>query len=219
MAETDFLRQVGKTVRGQPISDQQFQLIGSDVCHHLDLKRTDVVLDLCCGNGLITKQISNKCKEVVGIDFYKPLLEVAIRHHRPENVSYRHMSVLDLSKMPMTPPGPFNKVLMYEALQHFKKGDLIRILRNVLWLAGAGCVILIGSIPDARRKWNFYNTPWRRFNYLLHKIIGGHVLGTWWDQDFIRATCKRLNLQCEFLEQSKELHTSHYRFDVRIVCP
>jgi hypothetical protein len=124
--------------------------------------------------------------------------------------------VLDLDNMSMTSSGSFNKVLMYEALQHFKKRDLTRILRNILSLSREECVILLGSVPDGTRKWKFYNTPRRRLVYPLRKVSGREAIGTWWDEKFIRATCKQLNLQCEFHEQSEELYTSHYRFDVKI---
>ncbi len=83
-------------------------------------------------------------------------------------------------------------------------------------LTDEGGVILLGSVPDSIEKWKFCNTSQRRLVYLLRKITGRDAVGTWWDESFIRATCKRLNLQCEFYEQSKELHTSHYRFDVKI---
>jgi 2-polyprenyl-3-methyl-5-hydroxy-6-metoxy-1,4-benzoquinol methylase len=219
VAPTDFLRQVGKTTGGRPISEEQFQVMVSDLCRHLDLKETDVVLDLCCGNGVITKEMARWCKEVVGVDFSRPLLEVANRYHRPANVRYCQMSLFELSRASLTPPGSFTKVLMYEALQHFRPRDFVTILSVILSLAGAGCVVLIGSVPDRARKWRFYNTPRRRFHYLLQKIFCGHVVGTWWHRRFIKTVCDRLRLECEFLEQSRELHTSHYRFDVRIVCP
>ncbi len=196
VGETDFLNQVEKTVGGQPISNRQFQLIVSGVYRHLGLKETDMVLDLCCGNGLITKEIAKKCKKNVGVDFSLPLLEVANRYHRPENVSYRHMSVLDFDKISIATSSCFNKVLMYEALQHFKKRDLIRILRNILSLTDEGGIILLGNIPDSRKKWKFYNTHQRQRVYLLRKIIGRDAIGTWWGENFIRETCKQLALLC-----------------------
>lgn len=39
VGETDFLAQVGKTVNRQPISDEQFRTIVSDIIAHLDLKK------------------------------------------------------------------------------------------------------------------------------------------------------------------------------------
>lgn len=111
ICETDFLKQVGKTVWGENISYQQFRSIILGIEHHLDLKEADVVLDLCCGNGLITKEIAKLCKEVVGVDFLYTLLEVANKYHRPRKVSYKHISVLELDKLSTTFSGSFNRFL------------------------------------------------------------------------------------------------------------
>lgn len=212
----DYLKQVGKTVKGEPISDEQFQLIVSQIFRHLNLEKDDIALDLCCGNGLITKELAKQCKEVTGIDFSRPLLEVANRDHRPANVVYQNINVLDLDKMLPIAKGAFSKVLMYEALQHVSKRALTTILRNILPLSHKRCIILIGSVPDEAKKWEFYNTPKRRLVYVVKTILGREAIGTWWDKEFIKTTCKELGLRCEFKEQKKELHTSHYRFDVLI---
>ncbi len=216
VGETEYQKQVDSTINGEPYPDWQFQLMVSEICNLLELEKDDVVLDLCCGNGLITIELAKKCREVVGIDFSEPLLEVANRDHRPAKVNYQHINVLNLDKMPQIASGPFNKVLMHSGLQFFRKRGLIIILRNILSLTDEGGIILLGNIPDSRKKWKFYNTHQRQRVYLLRKIIGRDAIGTWWGENFIRETCKQLNLQCEFYEQSKELHTSHYRFDVRI---
>jgi len=213
---TEYQKQVQNTVNGQPMPDWQFQLVVSGICHHLDLEKDDQVLDLCCGNGLITIELAKKCKEVVGVDFSQPLLEVANRGHRPVNVTYLHMNILDLDKMAPMALGPFDKILMYGGLQYLKRRDLIPVLRNILRLSSEGRVILLGSIPDGKRKRKFYNTAKRRLDYLVRKISGREAIGTWWDKEFIRRACRRLGLQCEFYEQSVDLPRSHYRFDVRI---
>lgn len=174
------------------------------------------MLDLCCGNRLITKELAKQCKEVVGIDFSQPLLEVANRDRRPPNVVYQYIDVLDLDKMPPIVSGIFNKIIMYEALQHFRKQGLTAILRNIQRLSSRNYLLLFGSVPDVTKKWAFYNTPKRRLMYFARKVFGNEAIGTWWDKEFITGTCKQLDLSCEFKEQRRELHISYYRFDVLI---
>ena len=210
---TDFLEQVGKTVKGQPITDVQFKRILSQIGDQLHLEKDDTLLDLCCGNGLITKELGRSCRMVVGIDFSQPLVDVANQHHQAANVVYQRMNVLELDKLPPMVPGLFSKVLMYEALQNFRKQDLKRLLENVLKLSSRDVVILLGSIPDHARKWRFYNTPKRKLAHLARRMLGTDPIGTWWKRGDIHTTCKQFGLQCKFQEQHKELHTSHYRFD------
>jgi 2-polyprenyl-3-methyl-5-hydroxy-6-metoxy-1,4-benzoquinol methylase len=165
---------------------------------------------------MITNELAKKCKEVVGVDFSEPLLEVANRDHRPANVSYQHLNVLMLEKMSQTTSGPFSKTLMFAALQHFRMRDLISILENCIRLSSSEHIILLGHVPDKSRKWNFYNTPKRKLVYVVRKIFGRDAIGTWWDKEFIKRMCHQLDLQCQFHGLSKKLHSSRYRFDVTI---
>ena len=213
---SEHLKQVGKTVQGQPISGLQFRQIHSDIAQHLALSSDDVVLDLCCGNGLITKEIAQISQSVVGVDFSHPLINIAGQDHQPDNVRYHHLSVLDLTPEAIGPTEPFTKVYMYEALQDFGKGDLVTILATILELSADDVVILLGSVLDKSRFWHFYNTPQRRFDFFKRKLLGGDTLGTWWDKRFIQETCNRMGWQSDFLPQHTMLHTAHYRFDVRI---
>jgi cyclopropane fatty-acyl-phospholipid synthase-like methyltransferase len=214
--ETEFLKQVGSTVNGKPIPERQFQLIVSEITQLLSLEKEDRLLDLGCGNGLITRELAKTCRNVVGIDFSEPLLDIANRFNRPHNVIFRRMSLLELDKMPQLTSKPFNKILMYGVLQAIGKRDLAPTLRNILRVSSDNRVILIGSVIDKRRKWKFFNTPRKVLNHLSRRITGRETLCTWWEQGFIERTCRDLGLRCNFHEQNGQLYTAHYRFDVTI---
>jgi len=126
------------------------------------------------------------------------------------------MNILDLDKISSISSASFSKILINEALQFVRKRELSTVLRNILRLSSESCTILISGIPEITKKWEFYNTPKRRLVYFARKAFGNEAIGTWWDKEFIRETCKQLDLLCEFREQRRELHTSHYRFDVLI---
>jgi methylase of polypeptide subunit release factors len=49
---------VGKTVNGQEIPESQVGLIVENIANVLRLNAKDSVIDLCCGNGLITRQLA-----------------------------------------------------------------------------------------------------------------------------------------------------------------
>ncbi len=67
----EFLRQVGRTIDGQPITEQQIELDVAAVRTALELNPRDCLLDLCCGNGAITHRLAASCGFTFGVDFSK----------------------------------------------------------------------------------------------------------------------------------------------------
>ena len=70
--ERDFLRQVGKTVNGVPVAWEEVDLIVEALRSGLQLNASDTVLDLCCGNGLITRRVAGACGTIIGVDTQNP---------------------------------------------------------------------------------------------------------------------------------------------------
>jgi cyclopropane fatty-acyl-phospholipid synthase-like methyltransferase len=214
-AETDFLKQVGKTVSGQPITLAQLAAQVSDIQKALNVCSNDHILDLCCGNGVITARISKVCDSIVGVDFSEPLIRIAEKYNNPGNVTYVCMSALD-PKIRRLVGKPFTKVYMYEALQHFDEADLPGLLALVIDVSASDAVIFLGGIPDKDRIWEFYDTEERREEYRRRKSENREAIGTWWSQKKIADVCDQNGLDCETVPQSPLLHSAHYRFDVRL---
>jgi cyclopropane fatty-acyl-phospholipid synthase-like methyltransferase len=215
-AKDEFIKQVGKTVQGQPISKEQLDQLISDLVKKLDLKDDDVVLDLCCGNGLITSAVAEKCQSIVGVDFSKHLIEIARKYHNHINTKYLNMSVLDITSEDLQMPKTFTKIYMYEGLQYFQEPQLSHLMQTLLALSSERVIILFAGIPDLGKIREFYDTPERQLEYETRKRQGTEVMGTWWEKSFIRQVCGDYGLQCDFLSQHESSHTAHYRFDVRI---
>jgi 2-polyprenyl-3-methyl-5-hydroxy-6-metoxy-1,4-benzoquinol methylase len=210
------MKQVGKTQGGQPISAERFAALLADCRLRLELAAGDRLLDVCCGNGLVTRELARACRAVVGVDFSAPLVAAARAHHAPENVRYFCLSALDLAGSEVAAAGPFDKILMYEALQHFRARDLRRLLDSLLGVGVPECRVLLASVPDLDRRWRFYATARRRLAHVFRRLAGRDALGTWWRRADIARVCRRLGLRCDFHEQSPCLHTAHYRFDALI---
>lgn len=210
--ETDFFHQVGKTVGGVPISEDQIALSVGQMQACLSFASNDVVLDLCCGNGLITREIAPRCKRIVGVDFSEPLVGVAQAHHCPKNASYHVGSALQLSAKILPEGALFSKAYMHEALQYFDEADLRNIIAGIRQLTTKACPVFFGGIPDHARLWDFYNTPERKQDYLRRKAEGREAIGTWWERPTLIAVAREAGYECKFIEQPEGLYSAHYRF-------
>jgi cyclopropane fatty-acyl-phospholipid synthase-like methyltransferase len=212
----EYLKQAGHTINGRPISEAQFELLVETMQDLLDLREGDVLLDLCCGNGIFTKELAKRCKRVVGVDFSRPMLEIAERTHRPQNVTYHQMNALAVDSNSLVGSMRFDKVVMCGALQHFSRDQLQRLVGNMVNVTSDGRVIVFLLVPDRRKRWVFYDTPGKRVRHLARQLLGRERMGTWWTPEDFEGTCQRLGLRSSFHDMDARLHPSRYRFDVRI---
>ena len=211
----DHLRQVGKTVDGIPIAHEQIDLIAIEIRNQLRLRPTDVLLDLCCGNGLITARLAKFCHSVVGVDFSRPLIDIARRDHMPANVSYHIDQVPDLDGLPALDRS-FTRILMYDALQYFGPEDLQGLLIRLDTLADDDCLMMFGGVPHRPDRMRLHGSAWEKFRYAYYRLTGRDRLGSWWrDEDFRRATAQA-GREYRLHRQRPDLYNASFRVDVTI---
>ena len=102
---------------------------------------------------------------------------------------------------------------MYEALQHLKVPDLQRLLKALRMSASRKAPLLLASVPDKERLWEFYDTPARRGEYARRIREGTEAVGHWWTKTALSSAARECGYSCTFLQQNPFLHTAHYRFD------
>ena len=210
----DLHAEVGKTRNGVPIDASQVGLIVENIVQTLQPNEDDWLLDLCCGNGLLTAQVAQHCRGVVAIDYSAPLIESARRHHARSNIHYVVSSVLEIRTTDLGPAVHFGKAFMYEALQYFSSWSLGALLAHLASLAaGRDITLLLASIPDRARLFDFYDTPERRAEYERRSREGTEAIGTWWDADELVAVVQGAGYDCQLRTQPNALYTAHYRFD------
>lgn len=200
------LTQVGKTVNGVDISNEQFSTIIESIISSLHINKDDIIIDIGCANGLVTREIAKECKKIQGIDISKDLIAIAQEHSMSDNIRYTEANCLKYDYK------GFNKAYMYEALQHLKYKELPTLLDR-LKRAETISMVLLGSIPDAERLFNFYNNKARREAYYTSLENGEPHLGNWWYMEHIEVVCRKKGIKANFISQDKTLHTAHYRFD------
>lgn len=210
--EREFMKQVGKTVHGEPITEEQKQAQIKSIRAALDLGPDDRVLDLCCGNGVLTREVAAGCVSVAGVDFSAALISIADKYNRPDNVEYHCMSATDPAVAALS-GAPFDKVYMYEAFQHFDEDQARLVLQRMAEASTGEGLAFIAGIPDKERIWNFYNTPERRAEYHERVVKGTEAIGQWWEPGALAEVCASLGYSMEVRQQNPVLHSARYRFD------
>jgi ubiquinone/menaquinone biosynthesis C-methylase UbiE len=209
------LQQVGKTVHGKPVSEEQIDLIVNGICRNLQLDRCDSVLDLCCGNGLLTSRLAPIVDRITGIDYSQRLIEIANIRNAARNVTYLCRNILELDEMQYAHA---DKILMYEALQHLSVLDC-HGLADMLRKTRPGTCALIASIPDRAQLGTYYNTQEKMDFYNRCERENRPHMGRWWLREEVAEIADAHGLSMRPLEQDPRLYTAYYRFDVLLGNP
>lgn len=204
------LKQVGKTVNGQEIPEPQVRLIVDNIANVLRLNAKDSVIDLCCGNGLITRQLAPLVKRVVGVDFTDGLIDAAKKCNSFHNIEYIHSDVLSLDHKYFS---GLRKIVMYEALQHFSLEQLVKLLNDFSGLM-TGSLVFFGSIPNQEKLHVYYDTEDKYAFYMQRESEGMPHIGRWWLMEEIRQLVSTRGFKAIGLSQEPALYTAYYRFDV-----
>ncbi|MGI9538158.1 MAG: class I SAM-dependent methyltransferase [Desulfocapsaceae bacterium] len=124
---------------------------GDEVVTLLDPQKDDVILDLGCGTGDLTKRISSSCKEVIGLDSSLEMIQVAGRKYH--EISFYHMEAKDLD-LNIAFDAVFSNAVLHWIIEpeiiiqninrHLKMGG-----RFVAEFGGKGCVKkIISTLTD-----------------------------------------------------------------------
>ncbi|MCL5019790.1 MAG: class I SAM-dependent methyltransferase [Patescibacteria group bacterium] len=213
-----------------------------DIAEKLDLNSSDVVLDLCCGNGLITWRLAKVCKYIHGVDFSEMLIRQAEEVHKADNIAYHLEDAVKVHHL--FSPATFSKCVVVLAFQHFEPdqaGMVLEILHKLLKPKGK---LFITGILDVKKKLAHKKVALLRLlgfekkesekspgsprwisvrskmRYLLrhaahffHPDGKDNRLGWWWEKEVFRKLCTESGFDCIILYQPKHSPHAHYRFD------
>jgi cyclopropane fatty-acyl-phospholipid synthase-like methyltransferase len=213
--DTEFAKQIKYTIGGKPVPDSAIEDSASAIQLKLHLDLNDNLLDLCCGNGLITKILAEKCNHVIGIDFSATLIDIANTFHSGDNVEYLPINAGEIERFPEITKHRFTKILMNAGLQYFRASELPHLIATIGSVLAESGVILLTAIPDRSRKSFFYNTARRKIRHLREIILRQDQMGTWWSRNEIDSTCAKHGFDCQFMDSAGQVGAP-YRFDVRI---
>jgi cyclopropane fatty-acyl-phospholipid synthase-like methyltransferase len=212
-ADEDPQKQILRTLNREPIDQDLWSETLSFVLGHLELQPNDRVLDLCCGNGLFSHTLAELAAQVTAVDLAEGLLKQIDTTTHP-NISVVHANLLSLEQQ----PGTAEKILFYAGLQYFSKGETVELFRKIhRWLTPGGSVY-VGDIPDAAKKWDFFNKPERRAAYFRSLVSGEPIVGTWFKQDFLDYLARDCGFErVEIIPQPQDQIYAFFRYDMKLV--
>lgn len=204
---------VMRTLNKQPVSDAQWALSLQHISTMLSLNETDVVLDLCCGNGLISKHIARKCSHVTSVDISKDLLD-EIDANLFTNITTVCKDIRELE----LPENHFSRIIIYSSLQYLSYRETVFLFEHIyLWLKKDG-IAFIGDIPDLAKLWVFFNSKERESAYFESLKNQKEIIGTWFDKEWLQKLSSFTRFkQSAIIEQHPEMIYSFFRYDMRLV--
>ncbi len=211
LAAGDLWGQVRRTVNGKPVTDDQIAYIVSAIRAGLALRADDVLLDLACGNGALSRYFADDCAALHGVDFSPYLVEVATRlFARPPRVTF---ALADAASYVREEPEPerFHQVLCYGSFPFFKEADGATVLRELCRRFLNVRRIYIGNVPDRDRAHLFYRAGKADPAELDDPAA---AIGRWRTAAEWTEFAAGHGWKARFHHMPREFYASHYRFDV-----
>jgi ubiquinone/menaquinone biosynthesis C-methylase UbiE len=204
--------QVARTRNKEPINSLLWEQTLSGLVKNLELKKKDIVLDLCCGNGLIATKICQKVKSIYCVDINKKLLEVI----KKQKISNLRVLCKDVERIKFQEE-KFSKVIWYSGIQYFSHKNIISLAFKIYKFSKPKSIFYIGDIPDKQKLWKYFNTKLRKKNYFDGVLNDKPIIGTWLDKIWLKNLFHLVGFKkVVILKQNKKLIYSDFRFDLLI---
>ena len=207
----DFWRQVRRTVNGQPVSDEQIQLIVEQIRQGLDLKVGDRLLDIGCGNGALTACLETSVEATLGVDYSAYLIDIAKQHFESPRLRFAELSIEQMITGRLQ--HAHDKALLY-GVSSYVSDDLLKAL--ICWyFADHDGSLFIGNVREERHAAAFYKQA------KSSQELGDHTtsIGKWRTQDWFVQLAQELGLRVAFMKMPSAFYLSTYYFDVVLTRP
>lgn len=207
--DPDPCRQVGRTFRGRTYSAPEIDLVVRRILWLLEADRAKNLLDIACGNGMITSRIAPHFGRICGVDFSAPLIAVARRDFHAPNVEYVVGDALELS----AGRNQYDCVLIGLAFQYFSTRQADRLLRRVRSCLKDDGRVVLGDVADRDRMWNFYRGWGGRLRYLWDVVRRRPIVGHWWSPADLTKLAKANGMSVEVCYQTPAWPNHYFRYD------
>ena len=213
VSANDFWGQVSRTVNGKPVSEAQIQMIVKAIREALNFSRDDELLDICCGNGALSRYFFDEISAFYGIDFSAYLIEISKANFE---IHPTHMfeeaeanSYLDSE----TQPERFTKALCYGSFSYFANNEAERFLTTLYRRFVNVDLLFIGNLPDLDKAQNFF-PPGTNFDDKVNDSQS--TIGIWRSKKQFSELALRSGWETNFSSMPEAFYSSHYRYGVQL---
>jgi len=213
VAPDAFWKQVRRTVNGEPISDVQIRLIVNAVVTGLSLTKTDVVIDLACGNGALSSYLFDKCAGLIGVDISPYLIEIAQKNFsQAPNYSFHAEDAVSFV-LQGGDTSTFTKALFYGAFQYFSRKDGAIILKALNERFPEVARVFIGNLPNRQHADRFFGDV-----HPTETELNDHEarLGVWYRPEEFKTLAQAAGWHASCSSMPAEFAASDHRFDVTL---
>jgi SAM-dependent methyltransferase len=215
-APDDFWGQVKRTVKGRPVSQNQIDMIVDAIRTGLSLSPEDVLLDIGCGNGALSRYFFNECSQLLGIDFSEYLILVAkANFEKPPFFAFQEYDATSyVDREPE--PARFTKALCYGCFAYLTFVDAEHVLRQLSKRFLHIKILYIGNLPDKERA-HLFSAEGSDFSGLLDDNTS--PIGVWRSKEEMRELAFATGWDVRFHIMPIDFYAAHYRYDAILSRP
>ena len=215
-----------------------------DITSKLQLNAMDTLLDLGCGTGLISTNLSKKVKKYTGLDFGRDVLVRAKRNFQADSC-HAELFQGDITSLPFQ-DRTFSKVLCYSVAMCFQDYDDFKdALVEMVRICQPGGLVMIGDIPEKNKKEIWIKGERRKEESFLHyqvrkfrqkiiqfrykisarqftrrqsklSIAPSQAPGMFYDAETILRICREIGVKGHVLDQPGSLPFGNTRVDLLV---
>jgi SAM-dependent methyltransferase len=207
----DFWSQIKRTVNGEPVSEEDIQLIVTQIRDQLALAPGDHLLDLGCGNAALASRLFEATARYTGVDFSSYLLEIASEYFSPdESIRYVEADAAEFVKS-CDQPEAFDKVLCYGCMSYLSREDLLDLISTLHDRFPRISKVFFGNVPDRAKAAEFFA---KREVVDIDLDDPRSPIGVWWHADELNAAASSLGFSAQIVRMPAHFYGAAYRFDL-----
>lgn len=214
----DPFQQVGRKGGRMAHEEKQLEEFAAYIAAQLELKSSDVLLDMCCGNGILTQHLARYCKAVLGVDFSQRHIDHARTYVTAPNAHFvcgnaLHLNKLDLSGIPAFSEG-FTKSTLCFSFQYFETVDQGKeVVEQIFQRMGADAKLLLVDVPDRDRWFVYYNSIRKMLRLIRQMMQQRNDMGKFWSEDELAFIARATGTSGKKILQPRHFPYAHYRMD------